>query len=125
VNNSNSFLSLCEKLQLSPSFALHEVVARGFADVGYESFAVLPGRRLLSLFTGKITPLQEQEAEFFFLVPDVEHLLLRAKEESLFINFELVESGVCFFIEGKQYSCPVEQFLPELCKCLIPHLEKK
>lgn len=47
-------------------------VARGFADVGYEEFCLLPNDRLVSLFTGSITELREEERRFFFVVPAVD-----------------------------------------------------
>lgn len=47
-------------------------VARGFADVGYEEFCLLPNERIVSLFTGSITELREDDRRFFFVVPTVD-----------------------------------------------------
>lgn len=50
-------------------------VARGFADLGYEEFCVLSNHRLLSLFTGAITPFGEGEAAHLCVVPDADLLV--------------------------------------------------
>ena len=47
-------------------------IARGFADVGYEEFCFLPNERIVSLFTGSITELREEDRRFFFVVPTVD-----------------------------------------------------
>ncbi len=50
-------------------------LARGFADVGYEEFCLLPGRKLLSLLSGKVTKLEVAEERFFFVVPSADEIV--------------------------------------------------
>jgi len=50
-------------------------VARGFADVGYEEFALLPHAKLVSLFTGQVSDLPDGERRFFFVVPTPDMVL--------------------------------------------------
>lgn len=52
-----------------PRFETGSVVARGFADLGYEEFLILPGERLLSLMSGTITVMPEEHRHFFIAVP--------------------------------------------------------
>ena len=68
-------LDRCAELKkLGDVFALSPGahIARGFADVGYEEFCLLPGDRLVSLFTGSITELRDDERGFFFVIPTVD-----------------------------------------------------
>ncbi len=78
MNLSNARLQLCSELgdagfplRLKPG----AVIGRGFADVGYEAFVMLAGKRMLSLFTGDSTTFPEEHAQFFFSVPAAEELL--------------------------------------------------
>jgi len=74
------FLKLCEDLgRLCPSDELEAgmKVARGFADLGYEEFLLLPGDRLLALYSGQITPLPPEHRGFFFAVPSPDELVER------------------------------------------------
>jgi hypothetical protein len=50
-------------------------VARGFADVGYEEFALLPHAKLVSLFTGQLSDLRDDDRRFFFVVPTPDMIL--------------------------------------------------
>lgn len=54
------FQELAE-LGLEPSFEIGSRVGRGFADLGFEEYCILPGNRLQSLLTGTITPLVDQD----------------------------------------------------------------
>lgn len=70
-------LKKCQRLKelgISSHFEVGECLARGFADLGFEQFIVLPASKLLSLLTGSITPLNDSDREHLFLVPDVEQL---------------------------------------------------
>ncbi|MCI5065540.1 hypothetical protein MRY87_07440 [bacterium] len=57
-----------------------KVIGRGFADVGYEVFLVLPNRMLLSLLTGEQSPLRDEEGSHYFSVPSVEEVVARIEE---------------------------------------------
>jgi hypothetical protein len=66
---------LCNELKqwgLSPRFEPGDVVARGFADLGFEEFQVLPGPKLLSLTAGTLSPLPAEHAAHFFWIPSVD-----------------------------------------------------
>lgn len=67
--------ALCNELRiwgLSARFEPGDVVARGFADLGFEEFQVLPGPSLLSLTTGAVTKLPEDHRQHFFWIPSVD-----------------------------------------------------
>ena len=66
------FLKRCEDLKTrcgEVPFSEGMKIARGFADLGYEEFLLLPGRKLLSLYSGQVTPFPEEHSRFFFEVP--------------------------------------------------------
>jgi hypothetical protein len=48
---------------------------RGFADLGYEEFLILPPRKLLSLFTGQISELNPEHEKFFFAIPSPDQMV--------------------------------------------------
>lgn len=50
-------------------------MGRGFADLGYEEFLVLPGEKLLSLFTGQVSQLNDENRRFLFPIPSVKQLI--------------------------------------------------
>lgn len=73
-------------------------VGRGFADIGYEEFALLPGgdivldgraqsqylsARVVSLLTGEVRTLNEHEVQKLFVIPSVDQLLEIAFELKL------------------------------------------
>jgi hypothetical protein len=60
---------------LQPRFEVGDVVARGFADLGFEEFQVLPGAKLLSLTAGTSSPLPEDHTHHFFWVPSVDECI--------------------------------------------------
>lgn len=71
----NDFLKTCEDARRGGFPLLDEVgdtIGRGFADVGSELFLVLPGEKLLSLFTGEKVNYQQADRAHYFSVPDVE-----------------------------------------------------
>jgi hypothetical protein len=70
--------ALCRELRelgLEPRFDVGDVVARGFADLGFEEFQVLPGPRILSLTAGTVKPLPDEHRQYFFWIPSVEELV--------------------------------------------------
>ena len=50
-------------------------MARGFADLGYEEFYLLPQNKLVSIYTGENSQYNPAERDFFFLVPDTKQLI--------------------------------------------------
>jgi hypothetical protein len=67
--------ALCNELRiwgLEPRFEPGDIVARGFADLGYEEFQVLPGPALLSLTAGTVSRLPEDHQDHFFWIPSVD-----------------------------------------------------
>jgi hypothetical protein len=78
IHAGRPLLELCHTLAgkgLVPPFQPGDVIARGFADLGFEEFCVLPGLTILSLQAGKMAPLPEEERHRFFWVPTVEQFL--------------------------------------------------
>jgi hypothetical protein len=69
---------LCNELRqwgLEPRFEPGDVVARGFADLGFEEFQVLPGPRLLSLTAGTATPLPVEHRGHFCWIPSIDEAI--------------------------------------------------
>lgn len=67
--------ALCSSLRhmgLEPRFEVGDLVARGFADLGFEEFQVLPGPSILSLTAGTLKPLAEDHRQHFFWIPSVD-----------------------------------------------------
>lgn len=64
-------LERCQRLR-EAGIPLHvEVgyrVARKFADLGYEEFYILPGRKIISLLTGQVAHFPVEHEQFFFNV---------------------------------------------------------
>jgi hypothetical protein len=72
---TRELFALCDELRiwgLAPRFEPGDVVARGFADLGYEEFQVLPGPSLLSLTAGSTSRLPENHRDHFFWIPSVD-----------------------------------------------------
>ena len=77
--------ALCNELRiwgLEPRFEPGDVVARGFADLGYEEFQVLPGPSLLSLTAGTVTRLPEDHQGHFFWIPSVDECITLLESKS-------------------------------------------
>ena len=74
---SKPFLTLCQELRhagLEPRLDPGCMIGRGFADLGFEVFAVLAAQQLLSLFTGNVSTMQPADLAHLFSVPDVDEL---------------------------------------------------
>lgn len=70
--------ALCSQLRelgLEPRFEVGDVVARGFADLGFEEFQVLPGPRILSLTAGTVKPLPDDHRQHFFWIPSIDEVI--------------------------------------------------
>ena len=89
-----SFLSLCQALHRSgfrPPVREGQRVARGFADVGFEEFWVLPSRKLVSIVNGVGSELSVEHEKFFFVVPSVDELVdatVRSGYDLVALRFE-------------------------------------
>lgn len=76
--SSRQYLHQCEELQrLGFEFEaeIGQIIARGFADLGYEEFSVIASDKIVSLYTGQISKLKAEESKFFFLVPTCDELI--------------------------------------------------
>jgi hypothetical protein len=60
---------------LKPRFEVGDIVARGFADLGFEEFQVLPGQKLLSLTAGTVSVLPLNHVHHFFWIPSVDECI--------------------------------------------------
>ena len=74
---SRELLSLYQTLHRAgfrPPLREGRRVARGFADVGFEEFWILPARKLVSIVNGVASELQSEHERFFFAVPGADEL---------------------------------------------------
>lgn len=71
MRHSKLHLERCEALwRLGISFPLEGQVARGFADLGYEEFFVLPGgKKIVSLLSGTTSEIGEDAVKNLFTIP--------------------------------------------------------
>ena len=60
---------------LEPRFEPGDIVARGFADLGFEEFQVLPSSKLLSLTAGTVSALPTEHSNHFFWIPSVDEIV--------------------------------------------------
>lgn len=75
---SREQFALCSEARqwgLEPRFEPGDIVARGFADLGFEEFQVLPSSRLLSLTAGTVSALPTAHAGHFFWIPSVDEVV--------------------------------------------------
>ncbi|MBX7145068.1 MAG: hypothetical protein K1X79_11500 [Oligoflexia bacterium] len=91
---TKEFLLACKALGeagIRFNFKVGASVARGFADVGEEEFIVLPGNKLLSAYTGKLSEIDSDNVAFFFVLPTVDEMtdaLQRSSFDIESISFE-------------------------------------
>lgn len=107
-----SFQELRE-LGLKPNFEIGTRVGRGFADLGFEEYCILPGNRLQSLLTGTITQLAEHEKDKLFGIYSADDLLadlnlrgfdiksIRSPDQRKWILEMEMGQGPLISIEGK------------------------
>ena len=92
MSTRNEFLRQCQhlaELGFRPRFEEGMRVARGFADLGFEEFSVVPGEKLVSLFTGSVHDLSDSEN--LFVVPscdDMVHELVRIGYDVTELRFD-------------------------------------
>lgn len=74
---SREQFSTCTELKqwgLEPRFEPGDIVARGFADLGYEEFQVLPSSKLLSLTAATVSALPQEHTNHFFWIPSIDEI---------------------------------------------------
>ena len=120
---SREFLAACEKAKnsgLAARFLVGDRVARGFADLGYEEFCMLPGNKMVSLYNGKVSDLSEDHRRFFFLVPTVEQLVqeLALRGEKIEgLEFKEQRNWTMAGIESRDLDLLLLQFLQSSLEC--------
>lgn len=70
---------------LSPRFEVGDIVARGFADLGYEEFQVLPGSKVLSLTAGSITAIDAEQSSHFIWLPTIDEIVALLERLSILL----------------------------------------
>ena len=122
MNLSNAFLARCLALKhagYDGEFDLGAIVARGFADLGYEAFCLLTENKLLSLFTGKITSWSADERGHLFLVPDADDLIRFIQDKCGYsVNCDTIDGRTWKIISG-QNKVIGEHPSPSLLEALI------
>ena len=91
---SISYLDKCYELHQSGfrfDFDKGKKVARGFADLGYEEFYLLPGEKIVSVFTGSVAPFDDQAGEHFFVIPSSADLIVAIEQ----LDFDLKALDYC------------------------------
>lgn len=122
-------MQLCQRLAdlgVRPEFEVGERLARGFADLGFEEFCILPGGSLMSLFTGHKSELAESERQFFVKVPDVEELVdMLCKYSDSPISSQFAKSGEWQIIDEDlaEVDLSGDSHKEALIKALIVRLE--
>lgn len=72
-------------LGLTTRFEVGDVVARGFADLGYEEFQVLPGSKVLSLTAGTITAIDAEQRSHFIWLPTIDEVVALLERLSILL----------------------------------------
>ena len=76
--SSRRALEKCQKLKELGYTCLFEagrVIARGFADLGFEEFALLTSSKMVSLYSGQSSVLVDDHKMHFFNVPTCDELV--------------------------------------------------
>ena len=99
---SNDWLLACSKLKdiTTQDFEAGDRIARGFADLGFEEYLLLPSDKLLSLYTSSTSKLHPAHKVHFFKVLESDDLsqYLRFKEVDFIIK--TIEKGyICSIID--------------------------
>ena len=75
---SKNFLERCEALRQAgfrPDFEIGACVARGFADLGFETFLFLTDTQMVSLYSGQVSVFPQEHADHFFALPTCDQLV--------------------------------------------------
>ena len=74
---------VCEQLAhqgFLKSYEVGDTVGRGFADIGFEEFTVLPNNKLVSRLTGQTSEIGERDVGHLFLVPTPDQIIALLSE---------------------------------------------
>lgn len=100
--SSSAYLVQCRELRVRTGVLPIEPgkrIARGFADLGFEEFVILPAHKLLSIFTGSVTPLDEAEVRrHHFWVPSVDELVQELRTRG-------ADCEALQFVEQRTWKC--------------------
>jgi hypothetical protein len=89
-----------------PKFQEGMLIGRGFADLGYEAFLLLPGKKILSLFTAQVTPFPEEHRHFFFVIPSVDDVMAEMRARFFGVSIVLDETTGSLLVSAtKQNQC--------------------
>ena len=131
--SSPQFLKKCEQLKRQGALLPFEVgarVARGFADLGYEEFVLISAQTIVSLFSGKPTPLPADHAQFFFVVPNSDQMVQYLSVAGYDFTAVVFEEQRRWRVRVKQESTGrtleacAEQFSETLLDLIIEHSEQ-
>lgn len=87
--HSKKILKLYEQLgrvRTVESYPVGSRLGRGFADIGFEEFVLLTGERILSLFTGAISSLDEVRKEHIFEILNADQLIAEIHQQGFEIQ---------------------------------------
>ncbi len=87
--SSTRFLALCHELKRAgwnPGIEPGMRVSRGYADLGYEEFLVLPNGKLLSLLGGSTSEFPEAHRGHFCVVPSVDVIVAEVRRRGFDIS---------------------------------------
>lgn len=71
---------------LEPRFEAGDIVIRGFADLGYEEFQILPGGNILSLTAGTVSALDTDQRGHFAWLPSIDEVIGLLEKRSFVIS---------------------------------------
>ncbi len=120
--NNAEFLKLCESLKAigrPGQFRSGSRVSRGFADVGFEEFVLLPNGKMMSLFTGAQSDFLEEHRGFFFEVPTIEDFLaeLELRGERI-VTVEFIDQRM-WRVQGSTVMGENRELQHALAQCLL------
>lgn len=96
-------------------------VARGFADLGAEEFSVLPGKKLVSLFTGEKSSIPDDFEKHFFVIPTVTELIEAFHLYHLVLPLvELSDEG-SWIVEGLKVESLEEELAVRILEAIRPN----
>lgn len=91
-------------------------VARGFADLGAEEFIVMPGKKLVSLFTGEKSSMPDDFEDHFFVVPNFESLIEAFHLYHLTIPLVELSDDGSWLVDGSKVESAEEAMMSILIK---------
>ena len=98
-NQQLASVDLLKEQGIPQQFSVGQQVCRGFADIGYEQFLLLPAGKLLSLFTGDCSTLDEEQQDFFAVIPSVEDMAAYAADRGMPVAVEF--SDYTWFVKSE------------------------